>query len=91
MSIKRGGKNGHYKANYRHFDGVRLCANGRKKERRNGYKSKRANGGKIGGYEKMKKFIAKFIDVLAFVFSKRAGVDAGICDYSGQGRDKYGR
>lgn len=38
----------------------------------------------------MKKFIKKFIDILAFVFSKRAGVEAGICDYSGQGRDKYG-
>lgn len=39
----------------------------------------------------MKKFIKKFIGVLVFVFSKRASVDAGICDYSGQGRDKYGK
>ena len=39
----------------------------------------------------MKKFIKKFIDILSFVFSRRAGVDAGICDYSGQGRGKYGR
>ena len=38
----------------------------------------------------MKKFIKKVFEILAFVFSKRAGVEAGICDYSGQGRDRFG-
>lgn len=38
----------------------------------------------------MKKIVKKFIDFWAFIFSKRAGVDAGICDYSGQGRDRFG-
>lgn len=39
----------------------------------------------------MKKFIKKFIDVLVFVFDKRGSVELGLCDYSGQGRDEYGR
>lgn len=44
----------------------------------------------------MKKFIKKFIDVLAFCLGVRGtetakkSVDDGICDFSGQGRDKYG-
>lgn len=44
----------------------------------------------------MKKFIAKFIDVLAFCLGIRGtetgkkAVDDGICDFSGQGRNKYG-
>jgi hypothetical protein len=76
--------------------GVRLCANGRKQERRNGYKSKRANGGKIGGFEKMKKFIKKFIDVLAFVLCVKGNeiekemIEKGAISRAGQGRDKYG-
>jgi hypothetical protein len=84
-----GVNNGRYKANYKHFNGVRLCANGRKQERRNGYKSKRANGGKIGGLEKMK----KLLDVIMFLFGlgskTQTGKDAEsakICDFSGQGR-----
>lgn len=39
----------------------------------------------------MKKFIKKFIDILVFIFDKRESVELGLCDYSGQGRDKYGR
>lgn len=44
----------------------------------------------------MKKFIKKFIDVLAFCLGIRGtemgkkAVDDGICDFSGQGRNKYG-
>lgn len=44
----------------------------------------------------MKKFIKKFIDILAFCPGVRGtetgkkAVDDGICDFSGQGRDKYG-
>ena len=44
----------------------------------------------------MKKFIKKFIDILAFCLGVRGtktgkkAVDDGICDFSGQGRDKYG-
>ena len=44
----------------------------------------------------MKKFIKKFIDVLMFCLGVRGtesgkkAVDDGICDFSGQGRDKYG-
>lgn len=44
----------------------------------------------------MKKFIAKFIGVLAFCLGVRGtetgkkAVDDGICDFGGQGRDKYG-
>lgn len=38
----------------------------------------------------MKKFIKKFIDVLVFVFDKRGSVELGLCDYSGQGRDRFG-
>lgn len=85
MSIKKGGaENGRYKANYKHFDGVRLCA----------------NGGKIGGLEKMKKFISilkKTLDIILFCLgfkgteTGKKAVDDGLCDFSGQGRDKYGR
>ena len=49
----------------------------------------------------MKKFIAilkKCFDVLAFCLglggkteAGKKSVDDGICDFSGQGRDKYGR
>jgi hypothetical protein len=38
----------------------------------------------------MKKFIKKFIDVLVFIFDKRGSVNLGLCDYSGQGRDRFG-
>lgn len=35
----------------------------------------------------------KFLDWLAFLLTGKSAdaVDAGICDYSGQGRDKYGK
>lgn len=91
-----GVNNGRYKANYKHFNGVRLCANGRKQERRNGYKSKRANGGKIGGYEKMKKFVKKVINILAFCLGVKGNaiekdmIEQGLLSREGQGRDKYG-
>lgn len=87
-----GVKNGRYKANYKHFNGVWLCANGRKQERRNGHKGKRANGGKIGGYEKMKKFIAilKVIKSLFDGSAMREAIEAGAVSFEGQGRDKYG-
>lgn len=45
----------------------------------------------------MKKFIKKLFDILAFCLGVRGtetekkSVDDGICDFSGQGRDKYGR
>lgn len=45
----------------------------------------------------MKKFLKKFIDILAFCLGVRGTetarkyVDLGILDFSGQGRDKYGR
>jgi hypothetical protein len=39
----------------------------------------------------MKKFMKKFIEVVIFIFDKRGSVNLGLCDYSGQGRDKYGR
>ena len=34
----------------------------------------------------------KFLEWLTFLLTGKsdAAVDAGICDYSGQGRDKYG-
>lgn len=44
----------------------------------------------------MKKFLKKFIDILAFCLGVRGtetwkkSVDDGICDFGGQGRDKYG-
>lgn len=42
------------------------------------------------------KGVKKIFDVLAFLFGiggniRDNAVDAGICDYSGQGRDLYGR
>lgn len=44
----------------------------------------------------MKKAVRKIIDVLAFLFGIRGkirddAVDKGLCDFSGQGKDKYGR
>lgn len=44
----------------------------------------------------MKKFIKKFIDVLAFCLGVKGSdiekemIDAGVISRSGQGRDKYG-
>ena len=38
----------------------------------------------------MKKFLL-FIKSLFDGTARREAVDAGICDYSGQGRNKYGR
>lgn len=43
----------------------------------------------------MKKFFKKVFGVIAFLLGcdcelRRETVDAGICDFSGQGRDKYG-
>lgn len=37
----------------------------------------------------MKKFIKWLVRVLTGKYD--AAVDSGICDYSGQGRDKYGK
>lgn len=44
----------------------------------------------------MKKAVKKIFDVLAFLLGiggkiADEGVDAGVLDYSGQGRNKYGR
>ena len=44
----------------------------------------------------MKKFIKKFLDCIVFIMTGKGDlanemVDAGVLDYSGQGRDKYGR
>lgn len=44
----------------------------------------------------MKKAVKKIIDVLVFLFGiggkiREDAVDDGLCDHSGQGRDKYGR
>ena len=44
----------------------------------------------------MKKFLLKCLDVLMFVLGldcdmRRKAVDEGLCDFSGQGRDKYGK
>lgn len=44
----------------------------------------------------MKKAVKKIFDVLAFLFgiggkTRDNAVDEGLCDFSGQGRDKYGR
>lgn len=44
----------------------------------------------------MKKVFKKIIDTVAFLFGIRSdirdnAVDNGLCDFSGQGRDKYGR
>lgn len=35
----------------------------------------------------------KLLDFIVFLFTGKndSAVDAGICDYSGQGRNKYGR
>lgn len=44
----------------------------------------------------MKKAVKKIIDALVFLFGiggkiREDAVDEGLCDHSGQGRDKYGR
>ena len=44
----------------------------------------------------MKKAIKKFFEEIAYILgfggkTRRQTVDDGICDFSGQGRDKYGR
>lgn len=44
----------------------------------------------------MKKAVRKIIDVFVFLFGIRSktrdnAVDEGLCDFSGQGKDKYGR
>ena len=44
----------------------------------------------------MKKFLRGVVEFLALVLgcdckSRRDAVDAGICDFSGQGRNKYGK
>ena len=46
--------------------------------------------------KKIKKFITRAMDWLVFIMTGKGpvgdeGVDAGIIDYSGQGRDTYGR
>ena len=45
---------------------------------------------------KFKAYVKRFMAWVIFVFTGRGeiareGVDADICDYSGQGRDTYGR
>lgn len=42
------------------------------------------------------KFLKKILEALTLMFgldckTRRDAVDAGICDFGGQGRDKYGR
>ena len=44
----------------------------------------------------IKMLIDRILDLLCLLLgldcpARRADVDAGICDYSGQGRNKYGR
>lgn len=44
----------------------------------------------------MKKAIKKFFEEIAYILgfggeTRRQTVDDGICDFGGQGRDKYGR
>lgn len=41
----------------------------------------------------MKRFWKKVAELFVLLFTGKSdeAVDAGICDYSGQGRDKYGR
>ena len=44
----------------------------------------------------MKKFLLKCLGVLMFILGldcdmRRKAVDEGLCDFSGQGRDKYGK
>ena len=44
----------------------------------------------------MKKFFANCLDVLLCIFgldckARRQAVDEGVCDYSGQGRNRYGK
>lgn len=41
----------------------------------------------------MKKFFKALADFVLFLLTGKSdeAVDLGICDYSGQGRDKYGR
>jgi hypothetical protein len=48
----------------------------------------------MGGFEKMKKFIKKLFDILAFCLGVRGTetekkyTDLGLIDYRGQGREK---
>ena len=42
------------------------------------------------------KYIKRFLGAIRYIFTslgtiKRQSVDDGICDFSGQGRNKYGR
>lgn len=44
----------------------------------------------------MKKIVIKVLNFIAFILggdckTRREAVDAGLCDYSGQGRNKYGK
>lgn len=41
----------------------------------------------------MKKLITKILNTIILICTGRSdeAVDEGICDYSGQGRDRYGR
>lgn len=44
----------------------------------------------------MKKAIKKIFDVIAFLLGadsecRRKAVDDGLCDFSGQGKDRYGK
>lgn len=42
---------------------------------------------------RFKKILKMVLDIIVFVMTGKSddAVDAGVCDYSGQGRDKYGR
>ena len=47
-------------------------------------------------FEVMKKFLKAFLDGLMYVLGldcdmRRKDVDDGLCDFSGQGRNKYGK
>lgn len=44
----------------------------------------------------MKKFLKVFFEIIALLVgadceTRRAAVESGICDFSGQGRDQYGK
>lgn len=44
----------------------------------------------------MKKVVRKILDLILFVFgydcdTRRKSVDDGLCDFSGQGKDRYGK
>ena len=42
---------------------------------------------------RLKKIMKKILDVIVFIMTGKSddAVDAGVCDFSGQGRNKYGR